>query len=136
MSTVRIINTSGKRKKATAKAVLKPGRGIVKINSRLVESYEPRLARMKLMEPLVIAGSYASNVDISVNVHGGGIFSQADAARLAIARALVEFSRDKKLEKDFLDYDRHMLVADVRQREPRKPNTAGKARSKVQKSYR
>ncbi|MBI2142412.1 30S ribosomal protein S9 [Candidatus Woesearchaeota archaeon] len=136
MATAKVINTSGKRKKATAKAVIKAGSGVVKVNSRLVQHYEPRLARLKLMEPLSIAGSHAAGVDIRIRVRGGGSFSQADAARLAIARALVAFTKDKKLEKDFLDYDRHLLVADVRQREPRKPNTAGKARSKTQKSYR
>ncbi|MBI2575352.1 30S ribosomal protein S9 [Candidatus Woesearchaeota archaeon] len=136
MSSVKVFNTSGKRKKATAKATIKAGSGVVKVNDRLANCYEPRLARLKLMEPLSIAGSHASGVDIRVRVRGGGTFSQAEAARLAIARALVAFTKDKKLEKDFLDYDRHMLVADVRQREPRKPNTAGKARSKTQKSYR
>lgn len=136
MVSAKIINTSGKRKKATAKAVIRAGSGVVKVNGRLVQYYEPRLARLKLMEPLSIAGSSASGVDISVSVRGGGVFSQADATRLAIARALSAFMKDKKLEKDFLDYDRHLLVADVRQREPRKPNTAGKARSKTQKSYR
>jgi len=136
MSSVKVINTSGKRKKATAKAVIKAGSGVVTVNGRLVQYYEPKLARLKLMEPLSIADSYASGVDIRVKVSGGGSFGQADAARLAIARALVAFTKDKKLEKDFLDYDRHLLVADVRRREPRKPNTAGKARSKVQKSYR
>ncbi|MBI3034674.1 30S ribosomal protein S9 [Candidatus Woesearchaeota archaeon] len=136
MSAAKIINVSGKRKKAVARAVLRPGRGVVKINSRLVESYEPKLARMKIMEPLMIAGDYAGKVDISISVVGGGQFSQAEAARLTIAKALVEFSRDKNLEQEFLEYDRHMLIADVRQREDRKPNSAGKARSKVQKSYR
>ncbi|MBI2134063.1 30S ribosomal protein S9 [Candidatus Woesearchaeota archaeon] len=130
------INTSGKRKKAIARAVLKAGTGIVKVNNILIDNYEPMLARMKIMEPLTLADTYAPKVDINVIVSGGGIFSQAEAVRLTIARALVEFSKDKKLEKEFLEYDRHMLVADVRQREDRKPNSAGKARSKVQKSYR
>ncbi|MBI4438609.1 30S ribosomal protein S9 [Candidatus Woesearchaeota archaeon] len=134
--TVKAINASGKRKKAIARAVLVPGSGIVRINGRLVDSYEPKLARMKVMEPLLLAQSYASKVDIAISVRGGGVFSQADAARLTIARALVQFSRDKELEKELLEYDRHMMVADVRRREPRKPNTHGKARAKVQKSYR
>jgi ribosomal protein S9 len=53
---------------------------------------------------------------------------------LAIARALVE--KDKKLKEVFLDYDRQLLVADVRQKESAKPNSHGKARAKRQKSYR
>ncbi len=132
----KIVNTSGKRKKAVARAVLKAGSGIVKINNKLIDSYEPKMARLKILEPLMIATDYAPKVDIHVTVNGGGSSGQAEAARLSIARALVEFSKDKKLEKEFLEYDRQMLIADVRQREDRKPNSAGKARSKVQKSYR
>ena len=60
--------------------------------------------------------------------------SQAEAAALAIARAFAQ--HDKKLEKVFLDFDRQLLVADVRRREKTKPNCQGKARSKRQKSYR
>ncbi len=132
----KVVNASGKRKKAIARAVLKAGTGIIKVNNRLVDYYEPKLARMKILEPLMIASDYTPKVDINVTVNGGGTSSQAEAARLSIARALVEFSKDKKLEKEFLEYDRQMLIADVRQREDRKPNSAGKARSKVQKSYR
>jgi small subunit ribosomal protein S9 len=130
------INTAGKRKSAIARAVLKEGTGKVRINRAALDVYEPRLARLKLREPLVLAGDYANKVDIKVNVFGGGVMSQAEAARLAIAKALVAFAKDKKLEKTFLDYDRHLLVADVRQRETRKPNKAGKARAAIQKSYR
>ena len=60
---------------------------------------EPKLARMKMREPLLLAGDVASGVDIDVNVCGGGQMSQADASRLAIAKALVQFN--KKLEKMF-----------------------------------
>lgn len=132
----KIINTSGKRKKATAKAVLRSGSGIIRINNKIIESYEPEMLRLKIQEPLMLAENYANKVDIDVSVSGGGVVGQIEAARLAIARALVEFSKDKNLEKTFLDYDRHLLVADVRRREVRKPNTHGNARGKVQKSYR
>ena len=136
MTVSKIVNVSGKRKKAIARAVIKPGTGVVRINQKLLDIMEPKLARMKIMEPMLIAPEHSSKVNISISVRGGGVWSQAEAARLTIARGLVEYSKDKKLEKDFLDYDRHMLIADVRQREDRKPNSAGKARSKVQKSYR
>ncbi len=132
----KTITTSGKRKKAIARAVLRQGKGIVRINNKLIDFYEPVLARMKMLEPILLAPEYSSKADIEVKIVGGGQMSQAESARLAIARALVEFSKDKKLEKDFIEYDRQMLIADVRQREDRKPNSAGKARSKVQKSYR
>jgi|SRR3989344_8769454 len=133
---MKTLMVSGKRKKAIASALIKEGTGTIKINSRPIEEHTPDLAKQKIMEPLVIAGERTGKVDIKVNVRGGGAIGQAEAARLAIAKALVAFTKDKKLEKEFLDYDRQLLVADVRQRETRKPNTAGKARAKVQKSYR
>lgn len=130
------ITVSGKRKKAIASARIDKGTGSITVNNEPLESYNPLLARQKIEEPLIIAGEKAKNVDINISVKGGGVTGQAEAARLAVAKALVAFTKDKKLEKEFLAYDRQLLVADVRQRETRKPNTAGKARAKVQKSYR
>ncbi|MBW2966188.1 30S ribosomal protein S9 [Candidatus Woesearchaeota archaeon] len=131
---VKIIHCAGKRKRAIARVTLSPGKGIVRINNQLIDNYEPKLARLKIREPLILAGDNAKGVDITVRVGGGGYNTQAEAVRLAIARALVRHS--KKLEKVFLNYDRHLLVADVRRKEPRKPNRHGKARAKRQKSYR
>ena len=131
---VKIIHCAGKRKRAIAKATLNPGKGDVRINNQLIDNYEPELSRLKLREPLILAGDLAKNVDIIVRVSGGGCNAQAEAARLAIARALVQHS--KKLEKVFLNYDRHLLVADIRRKETHKPNRHGKARAKRQKSYR
>ena len=133
---MKYLNTSGKRKRSIARAVIKPGKGVIKINNRLIDFYQPDIARLRLQEPLILAGDAVNKVDITIKVFGGGIMSQAEAARLAMAKALVGFSKDKKLEKTFLDYDRHLLVADVRRKEVKKPNTHGKARSKRQKSYR
>ena len=129
------IITSGKRKRAVAKAHIKAGTGRVKINNRLLEFYTPSIAKMKLTEPILLCGG-SEKFDINVKISGGGVMSQADAGRLAIAKAIVAFTKDKKLEKAYLEYDRHLLVADVRRRESRKPNTHGKARAKRQKSYR
>lgn len=135
--TKKIIHVSGKRRKAIARATVRQGNGKIRINSKLLELYHPKLARMRITEPLIIAGNdLIKKVDIDINVKGGGWNGQAEAARLAIARSLVQFTGNKQLERSFLDYDRHLLVADVRQRESRKPNTHQKARSKVQKSYR
>jgi small subunit ribosomal protein S9 len=128
------IHVSGTRKKAKARATLKEGNGNVKINKMPIEKYGTDILRLKLKEPLILSGEVASKVDISVNTHGGGVMSQTEAARLAIARALAQYST--KLKKVFLAYDRNLLVADVRQREARKPNTGGNARGKIQKSYR
>lgn len=131
---MKALHCSGKRKRAVARVTLKQGSGKIKINNAPIELVQPEISRMKIMEPLILAGDTASKVDIDVNVIGGGITSQAEAARLAIGRALVQFN--KLLEKDFLDYDRQLLVADIRRKETRKPNRHGKARAKVQKSYR
>lgn len=135
MKKTDVVHVSGKRKRAIAKATLKKGKGIVRINSKLLSVYQPELARLRVQEPLHIAGDLAKQVDISVKVNGGGWQAQAEASRLAIAKALVEHSKDKKLKQDFLDYDRHLLIADVRRTEPRKPNDS-KARSKRQSSKR
>ena len=128
--------SSGKRKRAIARANIVQGKGIVKINNIALENFQPKLARLRMQEPLLLAEDAALKVDIHVNVKGGGIASQADAARLAIAKALVGFSKNKSLKDTYLKYDRNLLVADVRRKEPAKPNRHGQARAKVQKSYR
>lgn len=127
--------TSGRRKHSIARASIKAGKGIVRINNVMLENFEPAVARMRIMEPLMLAGDAALKVNIDVNVHSGGWSSSADAVRLAIARGLVEFTGSKSLRQAFLDYDRQLLVADIRRNEPHKPNDS-KARAKRQKSYR
>lgn len=129
------VHTSGKRKRAIARATLKPGKGKVKINGILLDVYGNELARTKLMEPLILADKISSKVDINVKVMGGGFMSQAEAARLAIGRALVKHSKSDKLKEQFLEYDRNLLVADTRRKEPCKPNDS-RARARRQKSYR
>ena len=130
---MKIIHISGKRKRAIARATLKNGKGDVRVNNQILEFFEPKFARMKIMEPLILAGDQVKDFDIIVSVRGGGWSSQAEASRLAIARCLVE--ANKPLKKKFLDYDRHLIVADTRRKEMCKPNDS-KARAKRQKSYR
>lgn len=132
---MKIVVTSGKRKTATARAVIKAGIGRVRINKVPVEIYEPELARMKIMEPLIIAKDLAKKVDIEVKTWGGGFMAQAEAARTAIARALLEFSGDEELRKAFLEYDRMLLVNDVRRKLPKIQGGRG-ARARRQTSYR
>jgi len=131
---MKIIHCAGKRKSAIAKATLKPGTGKVRINNKMLDTVEPKIVRARIQEPLLLAEDIVSGIDINVRVTGGGYMAQSEAARLAIARALAKHS--KKLEKIFLNYDRHLLVADVRRKEPHKPNTSKSARAKRQKSYR
>jgi small subunit ribosomal protein S9 len=129
-----MINKSGKRKTSVARATLKKGKGRVIINNSQLELYKPALYSLRIKEPLILAGKISNEVDIKVNVFGGGYSSQADAIRIAISKALVEYK--PALKEMFLDYDRAMLVSDVRTKESTKPNSQGSARSKRQKSYR
>jgi small subunit ribosomal protein S9 len=131
----KVVNTSGKRKTAVARATVQKGTGLVRINSKPVELYEPEIARWKILEPLNIASNHVSKVNIDVSVEGGGFMSQASAARTAIAKGLVEFTGDPSLKIAFLDHDRSLLVSDSRRKEPKKPLGRG-ARKKRQKSYR
>ena len=132
---MKILVTSGKRKTAIARATIKPGKGRIRINKIPVEIFQPEMARMMLMEPLIMAKDLANKVDINVEVNGGGVMGQAEAARTAIARALVEWSGDEELKRVYIEYDRSLLVNDVRRKEPKKQGGRG-ARKRRQTSYR
>ncbi|MEA2070659.1 MAG: 30S ribosomal protein S9 [Asgard group archaeon] len=136
MSSKRIILTSGKRKTAIARATTKAGKGRIRINSIPFEIYPSELARMKIEEPLILAGKeVVDEIDITVDVKGGGVFGQADAIRTAIGRALVKWTQDPELRSKYMDYDRHILVADSRRKEEKKAGGPS-ARARYQKSYR
>jgi len=132
----KIAHIAGKRKRAVARATIKKGKGFVKINSKSLKIYTPDMARLRIQEPLLLAGDLINDLSITVNVNGGGWSSQAEASRLAIAKALVEYTGSPDLKKKYLDYDRHLLVADTRYKETKKPLTHSRARAKRQKSYR
>ena len=131
----KVVNTSGKRKSAVARATVQKGSGIIRVNNTPVDLYEPEIARWKIMESIKIAGNHIDKVNISVNVKCGGFMSQASAVRTAIAKGLVEFTGDPSLKIAFLDHDRSLLVSDSRRKESKKPLGRG-ARRKRQKSYR
>ena len=131
-----IITVSGKRKTAIAKATIKQGDGRIRVNKKPIELY-PYFQKLTLLEPVRIAEDIlkGKNFDINVNVKGGGSESQAEASRLAIAKAIIEFTKSIELRKAYLAYDRSLLVADVRRKEMYKPGDS-KARASRQKSYR
>jgi small subunit ribosomal protein S9 len=131
----RILLVTGKRKTAIARAVIKPGRGNVTVNEFPVSNMSPELARARISEPLTLAGDRLNSVDVRVKVHGGGVMGQAEAARMAIARALVEWSRSAELRRVFTSFDRTMLAGDPRRKEAKKFGGPG-ARRRKQKSYR
>jgi small subunit ribosomal protein S9 len=129
------IFSKAKKKEATARAVAKKGKGIVRINKRNLITIEPKYVQELLKEPLELAGPISQEVDINVRTYGGGFMSQMIAARGAIAKALLEYAHDEKLKKKFLAYDRMLLVDDARRVEPKK-QLGPKARRKKQKSKR
>jgi small subunit ribosomal protein S9 len=131
----KVIHTSGKRKTAIARGKIRAGKGRVRINKSPVELYDPELARLKIEEPLTLAGDLINNVDIDVKVLGGGVMGQAEAARMVIAKGLVQWTSDMELKEKFNLYDRTMLVGDPRRSEPKKYGGPG-ARARKQKSYR
>jgi len=133
MKTDKIV-VSGKRKRSVARAIISLGSGKITINKQS-HNLLPYIRKLMIEEPLRIAGDLVKNYDISVTTKGGGVESGIEAARLAIARALVAATKNKELRKAFLAYDRNMLVADTRRKEPYKPGDS-KARAKRQKSYR
>ncbi len=131
----RVILESGKRKTAIARATLRAGKGRVRINKIPLEIYTPEIAQKKIMEPLVVLGDMVHEVDIDVDVSGGGVIGQAGAARTAVARGLAKWFRKAAIRNSLQAYDRYMLTGDPRRKEPKKFGGPG-ARRKKQKSYR
>lgn len=131
----RVLLVTGKRKSAIARAVVKAGTGRITVNEFPVDMVTPEQAQMKLAEPITLAGERVKGVDIRVKVRGGGVIGQAEAARMAIARGLVNWTKSSELKKIFYSYDRTMLAGDPRQSEPKKFGGPG-ARRRRQKSYR
>ena len=132
-SVSKVVHVSGKRKRAVARVTLKAGKGIVRINRLLLDHYQPEITRMRIQEPLFLAGDIAKKIDINIKVNGGGFNAQADACRTGIGKALVQFT--PALKQTLLEYDRELLVSNVRRAEASKPNDS-KPRKARQKSYR
>jgi len=119
-----------------ARALIKPGRGRVRVNNVPLEILEPRTSRDKLMEPLLQAGEDTwKDLDIHIKVSGGGFMGQAEAARTAVARALLKWTKSARLRSTFSKYDRTMIASDPRRKESKKFGGPG-ARARDQKSYR
>ena len=123
---VKIINTSGKRKTAIARATLKAGKGVIRVNSVPLETYGSDTTRMKIA---------VHGIDVTIDVAGGGVMGQAEAVRTALARGIIKWHNDPAMKDIYLAYDRTLLVNDSRQKEAKKPHGRG-ARKKFQKSYR
>jgi len=140
---VKVVYTHGKKKNAIANAVVQPGKGTITVNRIPISNIEPKPLRIRIFEPILLVGAEQfKDLKIRVRVTGGGPTAQLYAARLAIAKGLVAWKQKyvdedekAKVRKDFLSYDRTLLVADQRRREPKKFGGPG-ARARYQKSYR
>lgn len=131
----RIILVTGKRKTAIARAIVRAGTGNVLINGIPLRTFTPEIARTKISEPLFLSGDRWKGLDFHINVSGGGFMGQAEAARMAIAKGLVTWTRSSELRRVLTNYDRTMLAGDPRRKEPKKFGGPG-ARRREQKSYR
>jgi small subunit ribosomal protein S9 len=121
----------GRRKTAVARVFLRPGNGRWKVNGRTFEDYFPRaVLRQAAARPLVLTET-DGGFDVLVNVDGGGLRGQAEAVRLAIARALVKMDGDlrRTLRAE------ELLTRDAREVERKKPGRPG-ARKRFQFSKR
>lgn len=118
----------GKRRLAVARAIVKAGKGIVRINSKPLDLWGNEALRLWVREPLVLADNVVKGVDIDVNAKSGGVVGQAEAIRMAIAKGLVGYSNSKELRERYLHYDRNLLVYDPRRNEPH--HSSGKGASK------
>jgi len=132
----KVLLTSGKRKTAIARATVRPGKGRIRINNIPLPVYQPEIAREKIQEPLRLVGHDVwKEIDVDIRVRGGGFMGQAEASRMALARALVRWRRGSEIRRRLIEYDRTMLVGDPRRTEPKKFGGPS-ARARKQKSYR
>jgi len=126
-----VTNTSGKKRRPSPRATVREGEGRVELIRNLSNWSNRETSRLKMLEPFRIVGDdLRGEMDIDVRVEGGGISGQADAVRTAVARGIVQHSNDAELRDAFMEFDRSLLVNDVRQSEPKKwgrPRRSGRA---------
>ena len=128
---MEVVNTVGRRKAAVARVYVKPGNGQITINHKaLAEYFSLDILRFQVKQPL-LATNTLENYDITINLVGGGIKGQAEAARMGIARALCQIDAEMRpvLKKN------GFLMRDSREVERKKPGQPG-ARRKFQFSKR
>ena len=128
---MEVVNTVGRRKAAVARVFVKPGKGQITINRRSLDEYfSLEILRYEVKQPLLVTET-EGQFDVTINLDGGGIKGQAEAARMGIARALCEVNAEYRsvLNKN------GFLTRDSREVERKKPGQPG-ARRKFQFSKR
>ncbi|MFY9725157.1 MAG: 30S ribosomal protein S9 [Bryobacteraceae bacterium] len=122
---------TGRRKSSVARVFLRPGKGEIKVNDRAFENYFPTESTRSLVRQPLAATETADKFDILILADGGGVAGQAGAARLGVARALVEFNAELRSKLKKLGY----LTRDPRAHERKKYGQKG-ARKRFQFSKR
>ena len=122
---------TGRRKTSVARVFLRPGTGAIKVNNRAFENYFPTESTRAVVRQAFAATETAEKFDMLILAHGGGVAGQAGAARLGIARALVEFNAELRGRLKKLGF----LTRDPRQHERKKYGQKG-ARKRFQFSKR
>lgn len=126
-----VVNAVGRRKSAVARVYLKPGNGTITVNSRPMETYFPlEIFQYVVKQPISVTEKEGA-FDININLVGGGVKGQAEAARLGIARCLIQVDAELRgaLKKE------GFLTRDARVVERKKPGQPG-ARKRFQFSKR
>ncbi|GAB4367819.1 MAG: 30S ribosomal protein S9 [Bryobacter sp.] len=122
---------TGRRKTSVARVFLRPGKGEITVNHRALEHYfHTDTARAAVRQPL-LATETADKFDVLILADGGGFTGQAEAARLGVARALMEFNAELRPKLKELGF----LTRDPRQHERKKYGQKG-ARKRFQFSKR
>jgi small subunit ribosomal protein S9 len=122
---------TGRRKRAVARIFLRDGKGLITVNGRTFESYFPSEQSRAIVRQPLLATETADKFDILINTSGGGPSGQAGAAKLGIARALIEFNSELRGKLKELGF----LTRDARQHERKKYGQKG-ARKRFQFSKR
>jgi len=125
------INSIGRRKEAIARVILSEGKGNITVNNREFKDYFPTPGQQYIAEQPLHTLDLRGNFDLVVNIKGGGLKGQAEAMRLAIARALVKVNEEYKPTVKAEGF----LTRDARVIERKKPGQP-KARKKTQFSKR
>jgi small subunit ribosomal protein S9 len=126
-----VTNTSGRRKTAVARIYMKEGNGTITVNGKDHKVYFPTLPLQYIVNQSFEVSELIGQYDVNVNVAGGGITGQAQAVRLAIAKAIVELDAEKKPALRA----KGLMTRDMRMVERKKPGRK-KARKKFQFSKR
>lgn len=128
---MEVINALGRRKAAVARIYVSEGKGNISVNNRELSQYFPLQQLQYIVKQPLQISELEGKYDIKANLFGGGIKGQAEALRLAIARAIVKMDEDKKsaLKAESL------MTRDPREVERKKPGQP-KARKRFQFSKR